>query len=1232
MNRSTWAAAAACLAAMAVTGISRAQTTYAEDFTGGGSANQWYFTDGACLTAGTYTSLSQPNYIPSCSTVWGSYYSVLHPGQSTADAMLVGGSAGTLLGGVTTTPLDPIGSGALRFTNGQPYGFDEDGSITSKDTFNAGQGVQITFKTVVYRGDSGGYGADGADGIAFFLMNGALTPGTSPYNGIGNIGGSLGYACSNINGPIYDGLVGAYIGLGIDEYGNFLHGAQLYPGYTGSNVVNPSYLGYNAPSGDNGQYGYGFKPNRIGLRGAGNVSWAYLNATYPSYYPSSVLNTQALQQAAVRNTCITGQVLNYSSNAYASCPVGNGPGSTSTAPVAGCPAVVASATPALLDYAPIPGAYAELPSSVLLANESAVARPTGITTAGVTNGNVFLYSLKITQNGLLSLSYSENGGAAVSVIKNQSISASNGNLPPTLRFGFAGATGGANNIHELLCFKAAPVDSSASSSTTDQQLTGKLETSSQAYFAYYDPNDWTGRMTAYGIAISSAGAVSINSLANWDSQCVLTGTANLTGNTCSTTGLSTPSTAQPVYPGTAGSRVMLTWNNVAAGGAGVAFEWPGQTSSSTAVTTAEEGVLDAGDSSTTANRLDYLRGDRTNEINSAGAGLYRARDGVLADIVDSSPSWVGPPNSPYTLSFRDRYVASDSTPENSGQSYSTFISSNQSRLNVVYVGANDGFLHGFRSGYEDSSGNVYSSASEPNDGAEVIAYMPSAVVNSIHNSSNGALDFANAQYGHNFFVDAAPGTGDLFYNGVWHTWLVGGLGAGGADIFALDVTDSSTTSFNENNAAAVVKGDWTASTIACSNVGSCGTDLGNTYGTPVIRRFHNGMWGAIFGNGYGSSSGDAGIYVMTVNQTTAAITFYYLSTHTGTSAKPNGIAYVTPADLDGDHITDYVYAGDLQGNVWRFDLTSATPSSWGVSTGPLFTTQSGQPITTPVVLASAKVVGSNPVLLVTFGTGQRTQFTTSTSTTYAGSTQSLYGVWDWNFATWNANSASQYASLSTAQVAAATSLASPYTLTFSDLQSQTFSAGSLSGTVETTNNTVTWEQCGTATPIVCNSGSFGWYANLPGSQGAGSYEQVVSPPSLYQQAFIVNSTIPAVNNPLSCSTSKDGGNTYIISVVSGGTFTTTSTSSGSSSTSKTSGFLTNSDVNTVGENTNETGALSVVVTPATTNPSTGAQVPSNTYLIGQLNNPSPGSSPGGATQFQLPTNIQVNRVTWTQLR
>ena len=115
----------------------------------------------------------------------------------------------------------------------------------------------MTFKTVTYHGDSGRLRARTARTASVFSCRTAAQAA-----GLGALGGSLAYSCSNSNTP-HDGLIGGYIGLGIDEYGNFLNGTNLVAGYTGTNVA----------SGDNSAYGYGYKPGRIGLRGAGNIAW-----------------------------------------------------------------------------------------------------------------------------------------------------------------------------------------------------------------------------------------------------------------------------------------------------------------------------------------------------------------------------------------------------------------------------------------------------------------------------------------------------------------------------------------------------------------------------------------------------------------------------------------------------------------------------------------------------------------------------------------------------------------------------------------------------------------------------------------------------------------------------------------------------------------------------------------------------------------------------------------------
>src|SRR5262249_11501335 len=144
-------------------------------------------------------------------------------------------------------------------------------------------------------------------------------------------------------------------------------------------------------------------------------------------------------------------------------------------------------------------------------------------------------------------------------------------------------------------------------------------------------------------------------------------------------------------------RQILSWN----GSNGIAFQYNN-------LTAAQQSAITLGDASASADRVNFLRGDRTNEINSAGTGEFRRRTGVLSDIVDSSPVWVGAPGAPYTTTWLDRINAAASLPENTSgaQSYPGYASAALNRTQVVYVGANDGLVHGFRSGvYNSSSGN-----------------------------------------------------------------------------------------------------------------------------------------------------------------------------------------------------------------------------------------------------------------------------------------------------------------------------------------------------------------------------------------------------------------------------------------------------------------------------------------------------------------------------------------------
>lgn len=1031
------------------------------------------------------------------------------PASGTNSACLTaGGGSGSIP--ACTSNTDTVGNGALRLT---PASGNKFGNIISDFTFPSNQGLQVTFTTYTYGGDKGGTAKNGADGIGFFLMDGSVSP------NIGAIGGSLGYSCSNVN-TYANGLVGAYLGLGIDEYGNFLNsGDNTNTGIINSN--NAAYTDgttYGSNSYNNGSKYY--QPQRIGLRGAGNVSWPWLNTHYPYWYPSGLSTSD--QNTAVKNTCKTGTLWKYKSSN------GSWTDQNVTSDTSSSSGLVNDGS-TLSNYAAIPGGYRLLPTGTLIANENTSTRA---------NAWPITYKLIITPAGYLSFSYSYNNGVFQPVLANHLITASNGALPTNFAFGFSGSTGGSTNVHEITCFTAQPIQSSSSAAANTIQ-SGQVQTGTQIYLAYYNANNWWGGLTANNL-VSSGGTVTAASVANWDASCTLTGGA------CSSTGATSTTLLTPA------NRKLLTWD----GSAGTAFQ-------AGSLSSIQTGVLTANTTGSTATDLvDWLRGVRTNEQGlGSGTGALRLRTSVLGDIVNSSPVWVGAPSSGYPDQFNDSLYGS-STPENAtgalaysayASAYSTTNPSGQAtRTNVVYSGSNDGFLHGFRSGSSNTNGS-YNSTN--NDGQEVLGFMPYGVLANIAGANPASINnLTNPTYSHNYFVDATPGTGDLFYNGTWHTWLVGGLGSGGKEIYALDITDP--TQFTEANATSLVMGDWTADStseqaaITCTNASSCNANLGNTNGTPLIRRLHNGKWAIIFGNGLNSSTGHAGVYIGLVNSTTGTnpptFTYYWLDTGSGSTSSPNGINSVTSADLDGDKVVDYLYGGDLQGNVWRFDLTSSDPADWAVSNygnttpTPLFTAINGssvaQPITTQLSAAWTIVAGQKQAMVM-FGTGQKIPATATSPDTYATSTQSVYGIWDWDMATWNNGTTTTAGVTIPPSGSAYRALTAPQTVSRTDLQSQTASTLSMTppsgspvmGYRTSSANAVCWQGSGACT---ASNNKYGWYLDLPASQ-----EQVIYNPIFNNGALVLNTTIPpGTSSTSSCTASTTTGWTMAFNVATGGSF------------------------------------------------------------------------------------------------
>lgn len=343
----------------------------------------------------------------------------------------------------------------------------------------------------------------------------------------------------------------------------------------------------------------------------------------------------------------------------------------------------------------------------------------------------------------------------------------------------------------------------------------------------------------------------------------------------------------------------------------------------------------------TAAQVSYLRGDDSKEIKNGGT--FRNRDSKLGDIVNSSPRHVFKENFGYYA-----------LPGTEGSTYSSYLAAKASRTPVVFVGANDGMLHAFR----DS------------DGVELFAYVPNALWAKL-------ASLTSPSYTHSYFVDGTPSPWDIYAGGAWKTVLAGTLGAGGKAVYLLDVSNP------DSFGASQVMWEFQGNTLAQKD------NMGYILGTVTVARFPDGNYWAVFGNGVESTSGKSVLFMVRADDASQVKMF-----EVG-SAGGNGLATPTLVDSNGDRIVDLVYAGDLKGNVWKFNTASTGSTGWGPAYGagtPLFQAKddggSPQPIT------SAVDVGLSPPgakgFMVYFGTGKYYELADNTSL----AKQSVYGVVD----------------------------------------------------------------------------------------------------------------------------------------------------------------------------------------------------------------------------------------------
>lgn len=581
-------------------------------------------------------------------------------------------------------------------------------------------------------------------------------------------------------------------------------------------------------------------------------------------------------------------------------------------------------------------------------------------------------------------------------------------------------------------------------------------TGTEAYKSGFAANGWTGYIASDSISAVSA-AITAN--ASWGMTSTTPARQKTTADildALDATGLT--------------NRLILTTRSDT--NVGTSFAWDNLGSAQQTLLNTVDGATDTHGS----NRINFLRGDRTLEANQTG-GVFRNRNSRQGDIVNSNIWYLGKPASDYNTS-----------------SYNTFATSHATRTPMLYVGGNDGMLHGFSA----------------INGQEKIAYVPKGVYKKLS-------QLTKTDYTHQYYVDGSPFSGDVNISATttadWRTYLIGSLGAGGKGYYVLDVTKPGftggsgvATNFSTANAASLVVMDKTADkddTTIDADIGHIFSDpvltQGNQLVSGQIAKMNNGRWAVVMGNGYNSQNEQA---VLLIQYLDGDKSLRKIAVGT---AGDNGLSAPRLLDINGDGFPDVAYAGDLKGNMWKFNLFGSDASTWGgaFSGSPLYsavdsTGINAQPITSAPTLALNTSAGG---LMVAFGTGRNLSEPDRTDT----SVQSVYAVRDNTvyMPDPDATPANSQIKINTGVTPATvgtgrSNLVQQSVTMASATAGQGVSTGNTYYTV--TNNTVNYSSTGT------NPNKRGWFIDLPVSG-----ERVLSPMEFYAGTGVLEiiSKVPA---------------------------------------------------------------------------------------------------------------------------
>lgn len=472
--------------------------------------------------------------------------------------------------------------------------------------------------------------------------------------------------------------------------------------------------------------------------------------------------------------------------------------------------------------------------------------------------------------------------------------------------GFFSASDPASLSNELSGLLSDIINRGTASGSSIAANSTRLDAGSLIYQALFNSNGWYGDLLAYPLLTNG----DVASTAKWKAGAQLDAYTNTQVD-------DTQNSPRTIY----------TSRNDQTGL--IKFYWSNLSS-------AEQTILNGSDGKG-QQRVNYLRGDRS--LEEQNGGTFRDRKSRLGDIINSRPAYSGGEGYGY-----------QNLPGNPGMEYPAYLNQKSGRREMIYVGANDGMLHGF----------------DANTGQEVFSFIPRGVFSKLP-------DLTDPNYAHEYFVDGSPVVTDVYLNGSWQTVLVGTLNEGGTTIFALNITDpNNPTLMWRFSDPSLGKGIKEVSVIPTSDSG-----------TSVDH------WLVAVGNGYDSASDQAELDL--IDMSTGQLYQNPIVVGGGTG---NGLSAVTAVSTDGSYMADVIYAGDLKGNMWKF--THDNKGIWSVAYGnnnspqPLFHAVDSNGIDQPITSRPDVGRNSNGQIMVYFGTGKYLESSDVGNT----NVQSIYGIVD----------------------------------------------------------------------------------------------------------------------------------------------------------------------------------------------------------------------------------------------